>query len=292
MRAAVPMPAVPFDRQDVMLPTADGQHLAGTFYAPARPNGVSTVINGGTGIPRGFYEAFAKHLASRGIATLTYDYRGIAGSAEARGTMDDWGQYDQVAALTFLSAQRPQDALTIVGHSLGGQILGLASNIRRVRAAFFVAAQHGHARHWKWPRKARMLLLWWVLIPGLTPLFGRFPGEYLGVSSLPTQVALNWARWGRSPHYVCDAQGRPFRPHNAQVTFPIRWLSFTDDLSAPFAAVEALRGYYPAAQQERLHLSPQDLGVPAVGHFGFFRRSMPVAHWDAAADWLIAQAKG
>jgi hypothetical protein len=36
----------------------------------------------------------------------------------------------------------------------------------------------------------------------------------------------------------------------------------------------------------RRHLAPADLGTDAVGHFGFFRKSMPRAAWDALAGWL------
>jgi hypothetical protein len=50
-----------------------------------------------------------------------------------------------------------------------------------------------------------------------------------------------------------------------------------------------LRPYYPGASIERRHLSPADLGIEAVGHFGFFRKSMPRAGWDEIASWLDAR---
>ena len=131
-----------------------------------------------------------------------------------------------------------------------------------------------------------MLALWWLLIPGLTTLTGHFPGAWVGTADLPGGVARSWARWGRSRHYVCDSRGSPLRPHNADVAFPVRWMSFTDDPIAPFDAVEALRPYYPNADVERLHLAPGDLGAAAIGHFGFFRKSMPRRAWDEIADWL------
>jgi len=81
------------------------------------------------------------------------------------------------------------------------------------------------------------------------------------------------------------------RPHNDDVACPLRWLSFSDDPIAPFSAVEALRPYYPNAVIDRHHLSPADLGVPAVGHFGFFRKSMPRGPWDQIADWLGDQMR-
>ena len=51
-------------------------------------------------------------------------------------------------------------------------------------------------------------------------------------------------------------------------------------------ADEALRCYYPTAAVERLHLAPADLGVESIGHFGFFRKSMPRGAWDDIAGWF------
>jgi hypothetical protein len=69
-------------------------------------------------------------------------------------------------------------------------------------------------------------------------------------------------------------------------------MSFVDDPIAPFSAVEALRPYYPKAAIERLHLTPAELGADAVGHFGFFRKSMPRASWDEIAGWLLKSLGG
>jgi predicted alpha/beta hydrolase len=276
---------------DLMLPARDGVKLAATLFDATPPVRGALLLNGGTGIPRQFYAAFAAYLASRGLAVLTYDYRGIGGSEKPpAATIDQWGSIDQASMLDHLPKLRPDAPVGLIGHSFGGQVLGLADNIASVRAAVLITSQSGHWRHWPaGRRRLRMLALWWFLIPGLTALTGRFPGAWIGTANLPAQVARSWARWGRSRHYVCDTSGRPLRPHNAAVVFPIRWLSFTDDPIAPYAAVEALRPYYPGAAVERRHLSPADLGVEAVGHFGFFRKSMPRAGWDEIASWLDAR---
>lgn len=269
----------------------DGATIAATFFEPADPAGVAALINGATGVPRGYYDAFAGHLADLGVAVLTYDYRGIGDSREAQGSMEDWGALDQPAALERLAALRPNDALVVVGHSFGGQVLGLAPNIDRVRAALLVASQHGYWRHWPARQRLRIWLLWWFLIPVLTRLFGHFPGQYFGTARLPSEVARNWARWGRSPHYVSDQAGRALRPFNDKVRMPIRWLSFADDPIAPYEAVEALRAYYPGARIERRHVAPGDLGLEAIGHFGFFRKSLPKQVWNDLAGWMIGAAK-
>ena len=276
---------------NLMLSARDGVKLAATLFDATPPFRGALLLNGGTGIPRQFYAAFAAHLAGRGFAVLTYDYRGIGGSEKpADATIDQWGSIDQPSMLDHLARLHPKAPVGIVGHSFGGQVLGLADNIASVRAAVLIASQSGHWRHWPpGRRRLRMLALWWLLIPGLTALAGRFPGAWIGTANLPANIARSWARWDRSRHYVCDAWGKPLRPHNEQVTCPIQWLSFTDDPIAPYEAVEALRPYYPGAAVQRRHLAPADLGADAVGHFGFFRKSMPRAAWDELASWLGAQ---
>jgi len=274
-------------REELLLPARDGVTLAASLFHPAEPKGIAVLVNGGTGIPRQFYAAFAAHLAERGFAVLTYDYRGIGGSEKpATARMEDWGRIDQASMLDHIIRLCPGAKPVLVGHSFGGQVLGLADNIGRLYAAVLIAAQTGHWRHWPGRRRLRMLALWWVLIPVLTALAGRFPGSWIGTADLPPGIARNWARWGRSRHYICDERGRPLRPFNDRVAFPIRWLSFSDDPIAPHSAVEALRPYYPRARIERLHLSPGDIGIGAIGHFGFFRKTMPRSAWDHLADWL------
>jgi predicted alpha/beta hydrolase len=273
---------------DLMLSARDGVKLAATLFDATPPLRGALPLNGGTGIARQFYAVFAAHLAARGFAVMTYDYRGIGGSEKPpAATIDQWGSIDQPSMLDHLEQRYPGAALGIVGHSFGGQVLGLADNIASVRAAVLITSQSGHWRHWPaGRRRLRMFALWWLLIPGLTALAGRFPGSWIGTANLPANIARSWARWGRSRHYVCDAAGEPLRPHNAEVTFPILWLSFADDPIAPYAAVEALRPYYPGSATERRHLAPADLGTEAIGHFGFFRKSMPRAAWDELASWL------
>jgi predicted alpha/beta hydrolase len=278
---------------DLMLSARDGVRLAATLFEPATPNGAAILLNSGTGIPRQFYGAFAAHLALHGFAVLTYDYRAIGGSeAPPAATVEQWGAVDQASMIEHLARLRPGASLGLVGHSFGGQVLGLADNIGEVDAAVLICSQSGHWRHWpRGRRRLRMLALWWFLIPGLTAATGRFPGSWIGTADLRANIARSWARWGRSPHYVCDARGRPLRPHNDEVRFPIRWMSFSDDPVAPLGAVEALRSYYPKAPVERRHLAPVDLGTVAIGHFGFFRKSMPRAAWDETASWLGARLR-
>ena len=103
---------------------------------------------------------------------------------------------------------------------------------------------------------------------------------------MPAGVAREWARWGRQPGYVTDADGGALRPGYARIAFPIRSYSFSDDMLAPPRAVEALLGFYYGARIERRALTPRDLGVRAIGHWGFFRERFRDPLWIEAASWL------
>ncbi len=74
---------------DLLLAARDGVKLAASLFEPAAPNGGAVLLNSGTGIPRQFYAAFARHLAERGFVVLTYDYRGLGGSDKPRDARGD-----------------------------------------------------------------------------------------------------------------------------------------------------------------------------------------------------------
>mgnify|MGYP006211665911 CR=1 FL=1 len=65
--------------RDLTAYAADGYPLSMRVIHGPNPT-VAVLISSGTGMPKGFYDRFARHLAGRGAVVLTYDFRGIAGS--------------------------------------------------------------------------------------------------------------------------------------------------------------------------------------------------------------------
>ncbi len=65
--------------RDFIAPAADGYPLSMRLISAESP-AVAVLVSSGTGFPKGFYDRFARHLASKGAVVLTYDFRGIAGS--------------------------------------------------------------------------------------------------------------------------------------------------------------------------------------------------------------------
>lgn len=270
---------------ELRLRARDGYALAATFHRGKGPDCV--VIAGATGVKRQFYGPFARFLVSRGFSVLTLDYRGIGASrppGSLRGfqaRMQDWGTHDLDAALAWAVDVAKPRRLLVVGHSVGGQLLGLADHADLVDAAVFIGSQSGYWGHWPLGTRAGIGLLWFALIPGLSPMLGRFPSRRLGLGEdLPRGVAEQWARWGRDPDYLLRRDAKR-REQYAQLPLPLRMYSIDGDFYAPHAAVDALAGFYAGAQVERVRL-PKGR---TTGHFTIFRPGDP-AVWAEVAHWL------
>ena len=283
--------------QDILISTPDGRGLQGALFVPAATPRAAVVLAGATAVPARAYHPLAEALSAAGLAVLTFDYRGIARSQRTAprlevATMADWGRFDLEGALSALAARLPTMPLLLVGHSVGGQLLGLAPTSGALRGALLVGAQNGYWKNWKGLAQARMWLNWHVLLPSLTAALGYGPMRVLKMGeNLPAGVARQWARWGRHPGYFLSECTPAECEHYVRLGFPIRFYHFTDDEFAPLPAVRGLADIYRAAETEVVTRAPQDLGVSAIGHFGWLKPHFRDTLWQQMADWLLARAE-
>src|SRR5262245_29968642 len=195
--------------QDTVIPARDGYPLAATAFAPPAPPQRVVLINSATAVPRRIYRGLATYLAERGFAAVTYDYRGVAGSRprsfkgfDAR--MRDWAALDASAAIDHMRNVWPAAALTVVGHSFGGQALGLAPNNSEVSRALLVAAQAGYWRLFAAPEKYRVYVLMRFIGVPVARALGYVPGRFGIGEDVPRGVFLEWTGWVRKPRYFFD----------------------------------------------------------------------------------------
>jgi len=285
--------------------TEDGETLVGSWFAPEGPAHTALLISAGTAIPRRFYQAFATHAASRGFCALTYDYRGIGDSAPAdlslsKAVFRDWGQHDMPSAIAWVQDRAPGLPLATVGHSAGGQLLGLAHNVSQVAAALFVAVSTGYWRGMPTREKWFTLALWKVVRPLTTAALGYVPGKSLGLGeNLPAGVAREWAAWCMEPDYLKaffdgrrdSPDGRPFGPqHYAEADFPLLAYGFTDDNLATPNNAAPMMALYANAEVETKWIEPSAASAATIGHLGFFRKRLGGPLWDDALLWLRTAA--
>ena len=280
-----------------------GRIAARLFEPPAgRPVALQAVIGPAMGVPQRVYADFAAWLAGQGVRVLTFDYRGQGESLalaprpqlrHVRATLHDW-RADYEAAVAHLHAAAPTLPLQLVGHSLGAQLPGLFEQPARVSGLLAVAAGSGYWRENAPALKGRALLMWHALVPLLTPLYGYFPGRRLGViGDLPAGVIRQWRRWCLHPRYS-GAEGPAALARYAEVRFPIRALSVTDDEMMTLQGTRSLLSLYAGAPRELVRVAPAEHGVARIGHLGWFQPRFEPTLWPLtlqALRELAAQAR-
>ena len=276
----------------VRLVAADGYALTAQRFAARGARHARLIVAGATGVPQGFYRRFAEHAAAQGFEVLTLDYRGIGKSRPAtlRGfemNYLDWAQLDLAAAVDAT----PQDGLPLfmVGHSYGGHAFGLLPNHARVTR--FITVATGAGWHGWMPRaeQMRVLFMWRVLGPLLTRWKGYLPWRLLGMGEdLPLDVYRQWRRWCSFPRYFFDdpqMAGHRLADRFDAVRTPIVALNASDDLWAPPASRDAFMAAYRHAPVHSLTVQPASLGLPSIGHMGYFRPAARLL-WDDMLAWL------
>ena len=271
---------------DLTIPATDGFPLGGTEFGEAAGAERVVLIAPATGVRRRLYRPFAVFLSGRGLTAVTWDWRGTGDSRPNslrgfRTRMRDWGTRDLAGVIDWASARYPRARLMAVGHSFGGQSIGLAPNRDRLRALVTVGAQSGYWGHWPRPQRYMYATLWYAGVPMLTRLAGYFPARLFRLGEdLPRGVALEWARWCRRPSYLGDWSG------HRVFTAPLLAIGFMDDAFAPPAAIDALHARYGSRKQQRWSIAPEELGASRIGHFGFFREGVTPTLWQDVGDWL------
>ena len=280
--------------EPVEFAAADGAQLSGRFFAATLAKGSAPVLLcTATGVPQRFYVAFARWLAQQGLDVLTFDYRGIGASlreAHVRlspARKQDWGQLDMPAAADWLKQRTGADAIDLVGHSAGGQLVGLMPNHASVRRVLMVSASSGYVGGLRFPYRILAYGYLRIYLPATAFGLGYSPSRAIGMGEdLPAGVARQWSQWCLRPGYVANEFGRGVSRHYYdEFRAPILLLYATDDSIATSQNVADLLRLFPSAPKQTLCLEPSRFNVPSFGHVEFFRASRAAA-WPIALDWL------
>ena len=260
---------------DITVPATDGYPLAATLYLPRGAKRRAVLINSATAVPRKFYRGFAGHLARCGCAVLTYDYRGTGDSrpkslAGFKASMTDWALRDIAAAVGWMRERYTDLPFAYVGHSFGGQALGLLPNNVEVSRALLIAAQAGYWRLMTSPERYRVYAMLNFIGAPLTRALGYMPGKAGLGMDLPKDVFLQWVGWVMSPRYLFDSRLAELQ------NFPgykgaLRAICLSDDPWATRPAVELLCSGFTSIRPEIITVTPTEAGVGRIGHMGFFR---------------------
>lgn len=268
--------------------------LCGHLWQSNAPDGAGTVIiNAATGVQGRYYHRFARFLASHGFRVLTYDYRGIGASRprSLRGCgyrWRDWGEQDFDAALRFVLAQAYAGPIQVIGHSIGGFLPGLSPEGHNITRMLTVGAQYAYWRDYSELHRTKLFWKWHVVMPTLTLILGYFPGKRLGwLEDLPAGVANEWSFRGRrmEQSYPKSQRGEILSRFGS-VTAATLAVCVSDDPIASLQAIDRTLEYYSSAPKTRVLITPFDLAMKDVGHFGLFHERHRDGFWQQSLQWL------
>lgn len=282
-----PIPLMP-ESEELQITAVDGYPLAATLYHPPTWNKDVLIVSSATAVLRRFYRHTAEFFANQGYGVITYDYRGIGGSKPAHvrdspARMRDWALLDMAGVLDWADGRlRPRHILHL-GHSFGGQATGLLYNGRKISAMATVSSQSGYWRLQGGSQKLAVGFHMYTTFPLLSRLMGYMPwGKLSAAEDLPRGVALEWAKWCRNPHYLLGDPTLPLERY-AQFQAPVLAYSFADDTWGTQRSVAALMQAYPHVTLQ--HITPAQVGLESIGHFGFFRPSARPL-WEQTLAWF------
>lgn len=254
-----------------------------TLYSGHLSNKI-VIIASATGVVQSFYQPLAHFLQTQGISVITFDYAGIGKSLQGNiksenSSLASWGDRDLEAVIKYALDSSRHQKIILLGHSVGGQLIGLAPSAYRADKVILVAAQSGYWKFWNRYNQVRMWLIWHLLVPLLTTTFGYLPSKIFSrMENLPKNVALDWASWCRNRNYLFGKLPSR-RLYFNRIKGAITSIQIADDFYAPKESVEWLTAKFNNATIKRMLLIPEDFGASKIGHFSLFTDKFRDSIW-------------
>jgi predicted alpha/beta hydrolase len=266
----------------IQIQCADGYKLSAKLYQ----NQINSdkpfpiLICPATGIVKEFYHSYAEWLNKLGHTVMCFDFRGIGASLygplhQSEADIVDWGQLDITAAIDCLLEQTQAEKIILLGHSAGGQLLGISPNYNKVAKIIAVAGSTGHVRGLKGKTKFLAPIMFHVIFPISSKFKGYGATKMIGMGeNLPKNVAKQWAQFCGTQGYVMHAVKKQLLPdYHSKITCPITAIWASDDEIATQANVQALLNLYPNAETNMIQLKPKQFQHKSIGHMQMFRKS-------------------
>jgi predicted alpha/beta hydrolase len=201
--------------------------------------------------------------------------------------MRDWATLDIAGAIDHARKAWPTLPISVVGHSFGGQAVGLAPNNAEITSALLIAAQMGYWWLFTSPEKYRVYVLMRLIGPPIVHAMGYVPRRISRLGAdLPKGVFLEWSDWIARPGYFFDDTTLTALENFPRYRGRLRAVGLSDDQWATPKAIDLLLSRFTGTQHEHLQI---DVGARKIGHLGFFRPEHR-ALWRDAATWLSDEA--
>lgn len=285
------------DSVDIKITCMDNTFLAATRFTPAQKTNEeikgAILIGPATGIKRQFYTNFATYLAQHGYGVITFDNRGIGESLRGsikrcNASLQCWGEQDLPAVFEQLKQSFPNTHYHLIGHSAGGQLIGLMPNANELSSIFNVACSSGSLKNMHPSYKFKAHFFMNFFIPVSNALFGHTKSQWVGMGEpLPKNVAKQWRAWCNGSGYVKTAFDKTIQKHwYDELTMPSLWVNASDDFIANNTNTDDMLSVFTKIPYSKLTLSAEEHNLREIGHMKFFSQKSKVL-WAYALNWLM-----
>ncbi|PRX53766.1 alpha/beta fold hydrolase [Flagellimonas meridianipacifica] len=278
--------------QEKEIQCEDGFVLKARLFSPEKDKkGKILIINSATAVGQNLYANYAQFMAENGFHVLTYDYRGIAESRpkKLRGfytSFTDWGEKDVSSVLVYAKENFPNFPINILGHSIGGTLIGMTPRSDLIDKAMTIGAQTAFYKDWGKGR-LKLYFLWHLVFPLVTDLVGYFPGKKLGLlEDVPKGVVQQWHARRKNPSMIKQLESKGINTYFAKYKRDLLTLAISDDPIGTEPALKRIHVLFENAHRTWETVRPIDINEKEIGHFGFFRRKFKETLWTKTLIWF------
>jgi len=278
----------------IFINALDGYPLAAQLYPATKTfkKKKTLIINSATAVDKKLYHHYALFMASNGYDVITYDYRGIAGSRpkKLRGfeaSFTKWGKKDFPGILNYVQEQFPNQTIDVLGHSIGGTIIGMTPQCNIIRRIINIGAQAAYYKDWEKSQRRKIYFLWHFVLPAITKVIGYFPGKKLNMlEDVPKGVIRQWHGRRLEESYTKQLTDHGYQIYYDHCIAPILTLGIEDDPIGTAVAIRRIHDLFINADKQFRIIPVTAVPTKEIGHFGFFSRKFKDHLWPITLDWF------
>ncbi len=285
--------------QDRQIACPDGTQISARIYSeesgqPSVGTGKDVlIISPALAVPQKFYTQCAEYFAGAGFTVVSFDYRGVGDSAvTGKPRLAEWGSQDIEAAIQFALTLPGTQKCYLMGHSIGGQLIGLAPSAQGLSGIVLVGASFPYWRRYQGLKKFVMGFMFCLMMPLVCAFKKQFPSKLfgLGPTELPSSLMSDWSQWISKDDYLLDPEFGLDPSGYHSLGQPMLAYAFDDDHYVPAASFEKILAAFSSAEIDKRALITKNEAYGPVGHFDYFRKAGSAGLWQDTLTWLNAQS--
>ncbi|WP_314244480.1 alpha/beta fold hydrolase [Empedobacter tilapiae] len=278
--------------KEFILETSDKYPIAVTSFGENNATNKIIVISSAIGVKQTFYAKYATYLANKGYLIFTYDYRGIGESKpdkmkDFHAHFIDWADKDFLSLTQYIEEFYPSHEKYLIGHSIGGIMIGLTQAYRAYDKIITIGSQFGYIKNFHQKDKPKVNFFFRIAIPVLSSIYGFFPSQKVGMGEpIPRGIASDWKKLITKEQSILGYAEETQNLYD-EITKPILIISLDDDFMATPKSVDLFaKIVLKNAKKKRLNIIPREYGLTKIGHLDFFREKYKNELWKIPLEYI------